>query len=153
MTFSARFIFSSILIQCITTTAVAQSCAQPGSLLSIRNSYRSHLEYLIFTFVDPYPSKGELHKTDKAVYSQPFITNSNGATGEQFYTITFNNAFTMCDVKNYCVLPQAKIKSIKLLYKTEVKITYSFSLAKNVRITSHTAYDYHGFHIVKIRVE
>lgn len=153
MIFSAKPIFVILLIQCIITTAVAQSCTQPGSLLSIRNSYRSRLEYLIFTFIDPYPSKGELHKTDKAVYSQPFIINSNQASGEQFYTITFNNAFTTCDVKNYCVLPQAKIKSFKLLYKTEVKITYTFSLAKNVRITSHTAYDYHGFHIVKIRVE
>lgn len=153
MTFSAKSILSIILIQCIVTTAVAQNCTQPGTLLSIRNSYRSRLEYLIFTFVDPYPLKGELHKADKVVYNQTPSIDRNEETGEQFYTITFNNASTMCVVKNYCVLPQAKIKSIKLLNKTEVKITYSFSLAKNVKIISHTAYDYHGFHIVKIRVE
>ena len=121
--------------------------------MSVRNSYRSHLEYIIFTFVDPYTSKGELHKTDKASFSQQPSVNSTDVKGEQFYTITFNNAFSLCDTKKYYVVPQTKLKDVKLLQKTEGKIMYVIGLAKNVKITSHTAYNYHGFHMVKIRIE
>lgn len=148
-----KFIFAIVVLQCMHTTAIAQTCTQPGSLLSVKNSYRSHLEYIVFTFIDPYASKGELHKADKSLFSQQPSMNSTNEMGEQFYTITFTNAFSICDTKNQYVVPQAKIINIKLLQKTEGKITYIFSLAKNAKITSHTAYNYHGVHIVKIRVE
>lgn len=148
-----KFIILTLVLQLMIASAVAQTCNQPGSLLSVRNSYRSHLEYIIFTFVDPYTSRGDLHKTEKSAFSQQPLINSFDVEGEQFYTITFSNAFALCDTKKYYVVPQAKIKDIKLLQKTDGKIMYIIGLAKNVKITSHTAYNYHGFHMVKIRVE
>lgn len=153
MIFFVKFIIFTLVLQLVLTTAIAQTCSQPGSLMSVRNSYRSHLEYIIFTFVDPYTSKGELHKTDKGSFSQQPSVNSTDVKGEQFYTITFNNAFSLCDTKKYYVVPQTKLKDVKLLQKTEGKIMYVIGLAKNVKITSHTAYNYHGFHMVKIRIE
>ncbi len=153
MIFSIKLIILSFVLPCILTTVVAQTCIQPGSLVSVRNSYRSHLEYIIFTFIDPYKSKGELHKTTKGSFNlQPSISGTN-IQGDQFYSITFNNAFSICDTKNYCVVPQEKIKDIRLIQRTEGKIAYVFGLAKNATITSHMAYTYHGFHMVKIRVE
>lgn len=153
MIFSIKFIISTFVLQFVLTTVGGQTCNQPGSLLSVRNSYRSHLEYIIFTFVDPYSLKGDLHKTDKAAFNQQPLINSTDVKGDQFYTISFSNAFVLCDTKKYYVVPQAKIKDIKLLQKTDGKIMYIIGLAKNVKITSHTAYNYHGFHMVKIRVE
>jgi hypothetical protein len=150
---SLKFFVLSIALQFVLVTSFAQICTQPGSLLSVRNSYRSHLEYIVFTFVDPYQSKGDLHKTNKALFNlQPSI-NSSDIKGEQFYSITFSNAYSICDTKNYYVVPQQKIKDIKLIQRKEGKITYVIGLAKDAKITSHTAYDYHGFHMVKIRVE
>ena len=150
---SLRFIVLMLVLPVVHLTAGAQICSQPGSLLSVRNSYRSHLEYIIFTFVDPYQSKGDLHKTDKGLINlQPSINRSD-IKGEQFYSITFNNAYSICDTKNYYVVPQLKIKDINLIQRKEGKITYLIGLAKDAKITSHTAYDYHGFHMVKIRVE
>jgi len=153
MIFSIKLVILSFVLPCIFTTVAAQTCSQPGSLLSIRNSYRSHLEYIIFTFIDPYKSKGELHKTSKGSFNlQPSISGTD-IQGDQFYSITFSNSFSICDTKNYCVVPQEKIKDIRLIQKTEGKITYVFGLAKNAKITSHTAYNNHGFHMVKIRIE
>ena len=142
-----KYMLLTIVLQLVLATAIAQICSQPGSLLSVKNSYRSHLEYVIFTFIDPYQSKGELHKTDKGSISRSDVN------GDQFYTLTFNNAFHICDTKNYYVVPQLKIKDIKLIQRKEGKITYVIGLAKDAKITSHTAYDYHGFHMIKIRVE
>ena len=142
-----KFMLLTIVLQLLLATAIAQICSQPGSLLSVKNSYRSHLEYIIFTFVNPYQSKGELHKTDKGSISRSDVK------GDQFYSLTFNNAFHICNTKNYYVVPQLKIKDIKLIQRKEGKITYVIGLAKDAKITSHTAYDYHGFHMIKIRVE
>jgi hypothetical protein len=136
---SLKFFVLSIALQFVLVTSFAQICTQPGSLLSVRNSY--------------YQSKGDLHKTNKALFNlQPSI-NSSDIKGEQFYSITFSNAYSICDTKNYYVVPQQKIKDIKLIQRKEGKITYVIGLAKDAKITSHTAYDYHGFHMVKIRVE
>lgn len=92
---SLKCILSTLVLQLVLATAIAQICSQPGSLLSVKNSYRSHLEYIVFTFVDPYQSKGDLHKTDKSSISRSDVK------GDHFYSITFNHAFHICDTKNY----------------------------------------------------
>ena len=92
---SLKCILLTLVLQLVLATAIAQICSQPGSLLSVKKSYRSHLEYIVFTFVDPYQSKGDLHKTDKGSISRSDVK------GDHFYSITFNHAFHICDTKNY----------------------------------------------------
>lgn len=136
-----------LVLQFVLATVNAQLCSQPGALVSIKNSYRSHMEYIVFTFADPYKAKGDLHKVNKTAIALSAIK------GEQFYSITFNNASTACETRNYCVVPQRKVKDVKLLQKADGTISYVIGLDQNAKITSHIAYDIHNFHIVKIRVE
>ena len=85
----------SIIIFLIAKPAVSQICSQPGALLSVRNSYRSHIEYLVFTFVDPYNYKGDLTTTTAASFSQIPLFNTTKLKGQHFYKITFTNICKM----------------------------------------------------------
>jgi len=142
------------IIICLTVkSATSQICSQPGALLSVRNSYRSHVEYLIFTFVDPYNYKGDLTTTSTASFSQIPLFNTTKLKGHHFYKINFTNTSALCDTKNYIVVPQNKIMDFESLQRGQGIISYVIGLAKGAKITSHTAYNYHSFHIVKLRIE
>jgi hypothetical protein len=133
--------------------APAQTCNQPGALISVRNSYRSHLEYIVFTFVDPYNHKGDLHKTNNGPFVQVPSGISLKINGHHFYKITFPGTIVQCETKNYYVVPQKKLVDIKPIQYTGATTTYIIGLAEGAKIVSHTAYNYQGFHMVKIRIE
>jgi hypothetical protein len=142
-----------VVVSCVAGyMTYAQACNQPGALVSVRNSYRSHLEYIVFTFVDPYNSKGDLH-TATAPFLQLPSGNMIRVKGHHYYKITFSNVFAMCDTKNYYVVPQKNVEDIKPLQHAAGTISYVIGLAAGSKITSHAAYNYHGFHMVKLRVE
>jgi hypothetical protein len=130
----------------------AQTCNQPGALLSVKNSFRNKTEYIVFTFIDPYNSKGDLFKASGPFIQLPSL-NSIVVQGVNFFKITFNNTFSVCDTKNYYIVPQEKVIDIKPIQHSAGVITYVIGLAKDAIITSHSAYNYHGFHIVKLRIE
>ena len=134
-------------------SAIGQICSQPGALLSVRNSYRSHIEYIVFTFVKPYKYKGDLTTITPASFSQTPLFNTRKLKGDHFYKITFSNTLALCDTKNYVVVPQNKIMDFAPLQRAQGIISYAIGLAKGAKITSHTAYNYHRFHIVKLRIE
>jgi hypothetical protein len=148
-----RYLFCITGLITFATESLAQTCSQPGALVSVRNSYRSHIEYVVFTFVDPYNYKGDLHKTSGRQFVQLPINNPFTMKGDLFYKITFPNSFALCETKNYTVVPQGKLMDFKLLEKSGNTISYVLGLSKSAKITSHTAYNYHGFHMVKIRME
>jgi len=143
----------TIIIFLTAKYATSQICSQPGALLSVRNSYRSHVEYVIFTFVDPYNYKGDLTTTTAASFSQIPLFNTTKLKGHHFYKITFTNTFAQCDTKNYVAVPQNKIMDFESLQKGQGVISYVIGVAKGAKITSHTAYNYHSFHMVKLRIE
>ena len=130
-----------------------QSCNQPGALISVKNSYRSRLEYVVFTFVDPYNHKGNLHKSNNGPFMQVPSNNIIKINGQQFYKITFPYTPVSCDTKNYTVVPQKLVRDVKPLEQTPGTISYIIGIAEGAKITSHTAYNYHGFHMVKLRIE
>jgi len=129
------------------------SCNQPGALLSVKNSYRSHLEYIVFTFVDPYNYKGEVHKINDASFIQMPLNHSNKMNGKEFYKIIFPNTTVICDTKNYTVVPQKLVRDVKLFEQKGGSISYIIGLTKGAKITSHTVTNYHGFQIIKLRIE
>lgn len=98
----------TIIIFLTTKSATSQICSQPGALVSVRNSYRSHVEYIVFTFVDPYNYKGDLTTTTTTSFSQIPLFNISKLKGNHFYKITFTNTFALCDTKNYVIVPQKK---------------------------------------------
>ncbi len=147
-----QFLFA-VIIFLAAKSATSQICSQPGTLLSVRNSYRSHIEYIVFTFVDPYNYKGDLTTTTTASFSQTPLFNITKLKGHHFYKITFTNTGPLCDTKNYVLVPQKKIIDFAPLQRAQGIISYAIGLAKGTKITSHTAYNYHSFHIVKLRIE
>ncbi len=143
----------TVLIFLTAKSSISQICSQPGALLSVRNSYRSHIEYIVFTFVKPYNYKGDLTTTTTASFSQVPLFNVTKLKGEHFYKITFTSIGPLCDTKNYVVVPQEKIIDFAPLQRAQGIISYAIGLAKGAKITSHIAYNYHSFHIVKLRIE
>jgi len=142
-----------VIIFLTAKSANSQICTQPGALLSVRNSYRNSVEYIVFTFVDPYNYKGDLTTTSAASFSQIPQFNISKLKGQHFYKITFSNTYTLCDTRNYVVVPQNKINFFETLQRAQGTISYAIGLSKQAKITSHTAYNYHSFHIVKLRIE
>jgi hypothetical protein len=143
----------TVIIFLTAKSAISQICSQPGALLSVRNSYRSHIEYIVFTFVKPYNYKGDLTTTTTASFSQTPLFNVTKLKGDHFYKITFSNTLALCDTKNYVAVPQKKLMDFAPLQRSQGVISYAIGLAKGAKITSHTVYNYHSFHIVKLRIE
>jgi len=143
----------TVIIFLTAKSAISQICSQPGALLSVRNSYRSHIEYIVFTFVKPYNYKGDLTTTTTASFSQTPLFNVTKLKGDHFYKITFSNTLALCDTKNYVAVPQKKLMDFAPLQRSQGVISYAIGLAKGAKITSHTVNNYHSFHIVKLRIE
>lgn len=135
------------------TAVYAQSCNQPGALLSVRNTVQEPFEYIVFTFVDPYEGKGNLFPGDKGPFMQLPLNNPIRVRGDQFYKITFPNVRVMCDTKQYAQVPQQKVMDIKQLQQLDGTIIYVIGLRAGAQIRSHIAVNYHGFHIVKLQVQ
>ena len=133
--------------------STGQTCNQPGALISVKNSFRSQLEYVVFTFIDPYNHKGNLHKTNNGPFIQMPMNHIIKVNGKQFYKITFPYTSVVCHTKNYTVVPQKLVMDVKPLEQTDGAISYIIGLAEGAKITSHTAYNYHSFHMVKLRIE
>ena len=131
----------------------AQTCNQPGALLSVRNTVQEPFEYIVFTFVDPYEGKGNLFPGDKGPFTQLPLNNNIRVRGDQYYKITFPNVRVMCDTKQYVQVPQTKVMDIKQLQQSDGIITYIIGLKAGAQIRSHIAVNYHGFHIVKLQVQ
>jgi hypothetical protein len=148
-----RYIIGLLLLVHAPFFMLAQTCNQPGMLLSVRNSYRSHIEYVVFTFVNPTNTKGDLHKTNNGPFIQTPLNNMIRVSGHHFFKLSFVNSYQVCDTKNYVVVPQKKIMDVKRLQQSDGVISYVIGLAEGAKITAHTAYNYHGFHFVKLRVE
>lgn len=130
-----------------------QSCNQPGALVSVKNSYRSKIEYLVFTFVKPHNERGILTKTNRGPFLQMPGNSLIDVKGDKFYRISFPNSYTICDTKMYAVVPQEKIKDVKSVQQNDGVIAYIIGLNADAKVTSHQSYLYHGFHIVKLRIE
>lgn len=131
----------------------AQTCNQPGALLSVRNTVQEPFEYIVFTFVDPYEGKGSLFPGDRGPFTQLPLNNIIRVRGDQYYKITFPNVRVMCDTKQYTQVPQTKVMDIKQLQQSDGIITYIIGLRAGAQIRSHIAVNYHGFHIVKLQVQ
>ena len=135
------------------TAVYAQSCNQPGALLSVRNTVQEPFEYIVFTFVDPYEGKGNLYPGDKGPFIQSHLNNTIRVKGDHFFKITFPNVRVTCDTKQYTQLPQSKVMDVKQLQQSDGIIIYVIGLRAGAQIRSHNAVNYHGFHIVKLQVQ
>ena len=133
--------------------AQAQTCNQPGALVSVKNSYRSHIEYLIFTFVKPHNERGTVGKAGRGPFIQMPGNNPIQVRGDKVVRISFSNSYTICDTKNYTVVPQGKIKDVKSVQQSDGVIAYLIGLDAAARITDQQSYMVNGFHIVKFRIE
>ena len=63
----------------------AQTCIQPGSLVSIFNTKKGNYEYLVFKFVAPYNSKGVLTQGPSNLFS------SDNRAGKTYHRISFSD--------------------------------------------------------------
>lgn len=131
----------------------AQTCNQPGALVSVKNSYRSHIEYLVFTFVKPHNERGVVAKAGRGPFIQMPGNNPIQVKGDKIMRISFPNSYTICDTKNYSVVPQNKIKDVKSVQQSDGVIAYLVGLDAHAEITHHQSYMVNGFHIVKFRIE
>jgi hypothetical protein len=147
-----KHILSLLLFAAGSAFCFAQTCNQPGALLTVRTAHAGEAEYVVFTFVDPHKPKGELGKTDNGPFIQMPLSNQIRVKGDSYYKIVFNNSPVHCDTRNY-ITPNKKIMDVKRLYNTDGIISYVVGLAKDAKITAHLAYNYHGFHIVKLKVQ
>lgn len=132
--------------------AIAQTCNQPGALLTVRTLHSAEAEYVVFTFVDPHSPRGELNKTDNGPFLQTPLNNPIAVKGDKYYKIIFNNSPLHCDTRNY-ITPNNKILDVKRLQNSDGVISYVLGIARDASITAHLAYNYHGFHIVKLKVQ
>jgi hypothetical protein len=133
-------------------TGFSQTCNQPGALVTVRTAHGTGAEYVVFTFFDPHSPKGELNKTEKGPFMQTPLNNPIQVKGDVFYKITFNYSPVHCDTRNY-ITPNNRITDVKRLQNADGVISYIIGLAKDAKITAHLAYNYHGFHIVKLKVQ
>lgn len=129
-----------------------QTCNQPGALLTVRTAHAGEAEYIVFTFVDPHKPKGELTQNVKGPFIQTRLNNPVDVKGEHFHQIVFTNTPLHCDTRDY-IFRNKKIADVKRLSNTNGTITYVIGLVKDAKITAHLAYNYHGFHIVKLKVK
>jgi hypothetical protein len=149
-----KYLISFSLLVLLSYSALrAQTCNQPGALVSVKNSYRSHIEYLIFTFVKPHNERGFVAKAGRGPFIQTPGNNPIQVKGDKVYRISFPNSYTICDTKNYTVVPQEKIKDLKSVQQSDGVIAYLIGLDASARITSHQSYMVNGFHVVKLRIE
>ena len=132
--------------------AVAQTCNQPGALLTARTAISGDAEYVVFTFVNPHKPKGELNLT-KGPFTQTPLNNTIPVKGEKLYKISFGNSPVHCDTKLYLESGHKKIADVKRLQNAEGIISYVIGLEKDAVIAAHLVYNYHGFHIVKLKVQ
>lgn len=130
---------------------MAQTCNQPGALLTVRTAVAGDAEYVVFTFVNPHKPKGELNPTT-GPFTQTPLNNTIPVKGEKLYKISFANSPVHCDTKLYTV-EHKKIADIKRLQNAEGIISYVIGLAEGAAVTAHLVYNYHGFHIVKLKVQ
>jgi len=133
-------------------TGHAQSCNFPGALLSVKTTHKGNAEFIVFTFMNPHKPKGQLGKTGSGVLIQKPLGTTITVAGKQFYTISFDNPFEYCDTKRY-IVPHKKVLDVKPLQWSDGIISYVIGLSDDAKIAAHTAYNYHGVHIVKLRVE
>ena len=144
-----------LLITCFLISAIqsfSQSCNQPGALLSVKTAHKSDQEFIVFTFIDPHNPKGELHKVANGPFIQTPLNNPIKVAGIHFYKITFPNPYATCDTKNY-ITPHKKVLDVKALERSNGILSYIIGIAENAKIIAHTSYNYHGVHIVKLRVQ
>ncbi len=131
----------------------AQTCNQPGALLSVRNTVQEPFEYIVFTFFAPYEGKGSLYRSDSGPFTQQPLSNPIRVRGDQFYQIKFENVRVICDTRQYTQLPRKKVQDIKPLQRSDGTLIYVIGLQDSARIAAHSSLNYQGFHIVKIRVQ
>lgn len=132
--------------------AMAQTCNQPGALLTARTAISGGAEYVVFTFVNPHKPKGELSLT-KGPFTQTPLNNPIPVKGDKLYQISFGNSPVHCDTKLYMEAGHKKIADVKRLQNAEGIISYVIGLQKGASIAAHLVYNYHGFHIVKLKVQ
>ncbi|HCY89785.1 MAG TPA: hypothetical protein DHV17_05945 [Chitinophagaceae bacterium] len=125
----------------------AQTCIQPGSLVSIFNTKKGNYEYLVFKFVAPYNSKGVLTQGPSNLFS------SDNRAGKTYHRISFSDISSFCHDKWILNLPQEKILDFKTPEMGNGNAVYLFELAPGAKITAHTAYKRQIYHFVKIRIE
>lgn len=125
----------------------AQTCIQPGSLVSIFNTKKGNYEYLVFKFVAPYNSKGVLTQGPSNLFS------SDNRAGKTYHRISFSDISSFCHDKWILNLPQKKILDFKTPEMGNGNAVYLFELAPGAKITAHTAYKRQIYHFVKIRIE
>jgi len=141
-----------LLMISVCSIAAAQTCNQPGALLTVRTAISGDAEYVVFTFVNPHKPKGELNLT-KGPFTQTPLNNPIPVKGEQLYRISFGNSPVHCDTKLYLEPRHKKITDVKRLQNAEGIISYVIGLEKDAAIAAHLVYNYHGFHIVKLKVQ
>jgi hypothetical protein len=125
----------------------AQPCLQPGSLVSVFNTYKGKYEYLVFKFIAPYNSKGTLSGAPNTGF------DINLPAGTSFHKIQFLNVPNFCADKWQLQLPQRKLLDFKTPEMSSGNVSYVFALAPGARIVSHFTYRHQIYYFVKIRIE
>lgn len=150
-----KIIYTLFLMVAFNSTqyCFAQTCNQPGALLSVRSFVNDKAEYIIFTFVNPFNQKGNLVKSASGSFVTMPLNSSITLNGDRFYKISFSNYYVTCDTRNYFVDSLKKIIDIKPIQLTGGAIAYAIGLAENAKITAHSSFNYQNFYQVKLRVQ
>jgi hypothetical protein len=138
--FSIFFLFSTVIVK-------SQPCLQPGSLVSVFNLTKGKYEYLVFKFVNPYNSKGQIAQGNSNLFG-PLSKKGN-----TYHKITFTNISNFCTDKWILNLPQKKILDLKTPEMANGTVVYQFELAEGAKIVSHISYRHQIYYFVKIRIE
>ena len=109
---------------CVPVFAQAAPCAEPNSIVSVRNTSAGHFEYVIFKYQQP----PNLPSYTVAAAMPPFTQDGSGdpvhVSGAKFTQVRFEGVVWTCSVTEQFHLPRAAIKDIKSIGQFEGVITY-----------------------------
>ena len=110
---------------CAPALAQAAPCAEPNSIVNVRNTTARHFDYVIFKYQQP----PNLPSYAVTAATPPFTQDGSGdpvhVSGAKFTQVRFEGVVWTCGVTEQFHLPRAAIKDIKSLGQFEGVITYS----------------------------
>jgi len=117
--------FSVGVLLLLASLAAAQPCADPGSILSVKNSSAGSYEYVTFKLKRPLNSGyGYSVLTVTGPFTEEPSGNPATITGPKYKRIRFKGITWMCEIAENFSLPKTAIKAIKKLEQHEGIVVY-----------------------------